>query len=142
MLKSFQELEVWQKSHNLVLQTYRATEGFPDKEKYGIVSQVRRSAASVPANIAEGFGRRTTKELLQFLANANGSLEETRYFLLLSRDLGYLANERYAELEKECTSVAQMIAALGRSLKARLAGLHGSRATGHDRKWQTHSHSK
>ena len=131
MLKSFKELEVWQKAHHLVLQTYRVTDGFPDKEKYGIVSQVRRSAASVPANIAEGFGRRTTKELLQFLANANGSLEETRYFLLLSCDLGYLAKERYAELEKDCTSVAQMIAALVRSLKSRLEGVHGSRATSH-----------
>lgn len=131
MLKSFQELEVWQRAHHLVLQTYRVTDGFPDKEKYGIVSQVRRSAASIPANIAEGFGRRTTKELLQFLANANGSLEETRYFLLLSRDLGYLTKERYMELEKECTSVAQMIAALGRSLKARLAGVHGPRVTSH-----------
>jgi four helix bundle protein len=63
------------------------------------------------------------------LATANGSLEETRYFLLLSRDLGYVAKERYEELERECTSVAQMIAALGRSLKSRLAG--GSRITGH-----------
>ena len=131
MLKSFQELEVWQKAHHLALQTYRVTDSFPDKEKYGIVSQVRRSAASVPANIAEGFGRRSTKELLQFLANANGSLEETRYFLLLSRDLGYLAKDKYVELEKDCTSVAQMIAALGRSLRARLVGVHGSRATSH-----------
>jgi four helix bundle protein len=132
VLKSFQELEVWRKAHNLVLQTYRVTDSFPDRERYGIVSQVRRSAASVPANIAEGFGRRTTKELLQFLANANGSFEETRYFLLLSRDLGYLAKERHVALEKECTSVAQMIAALGRSLKSRLAGVHGSRVTGHE----------
>jgi four helix bundle protein len=66
VLKTFKELEVWQKAHQLVLQTYRVTEGFPDKEKYGIISQVRRSAAAVPANIAEGFGRRSTKELLQF----------------------------------------------------------------------------
>jgi four helix bundle protein len=131
VIKSFQELEVWRKAHLLVLQTYRVTDGFPDRERYGIISQVRRSAASIPANIAEGFGRRTTKELLQFLANANGSLEETRYFLILSRDLGYLAKERYEELETECTSVAQMIAALGRSLKSRLAELHGPRATGH-----------
>ena len=131
MLKSFQELEVWRKAHNLVLQTYRVTDSFPDRERYGIVSQVRRSAASIPANIAEAFGRRTTKELLQFLANANGSLEETRYFLLLSRDLGYLSKESYVELEKECTSVAQMIAALVRSLRARLVGVHGSRATSH-----------
>lgn len=132
MLKSFQELEVWQKAHHLLLQTYRVTEGFPDKEKYGIISQVLRSAASVPANIAEGFGRRSTKELSQFLANANGSLEETRYFLILGRDLGYLAKERYVELEKECSSVAQMITALRRSLKSRLEeGVHGSRATNH-----------
>jgi four helix bundle protein len=131
VLKSFQELEVWQKAHNLVLQTYRVTDRFPDRERYGIISQVRRSAASIPANIAEGFGRRTTKELLQFLANANGSLEETRYFLLLSRDLGYLEKDRYVELEKDCTSVAQMIAALGRSLKSRLEGVHGPRATSH-----------
>ena len=62
MLKSFKELEVWQRAHALVLETYRVTDGFPDREKYGIISQVRRSAASVPANIAEGFGRRTTKE--------------------------------------------------------------------------------
>jgi four helix bundle protein len=131
VLKSFQELEVWQKAHHLVLQTYRVTDAFPDRERYGIVSQVRRSAASIAANIAEGFGRRTTKELLQFLANENGSLEETRYFLLLSRDLGYLAKERYVDLEKDCSSVAQMIAALGRSLKSRLEGVHGSRATSH-----------
>ena len=90
VLKGFQELEVWQRAHQLVLQTYRVTDSFPDRERYGSVSQVRRSAASIPANIAEGFGRRTTKELLQFLANANGSLEETRYFLVLSLDLGYL----------------------------------------------------
>lgn len=104
MIKSFQELEVWRKAHGLVLHTYRVTDAFPDREKYGIISQVRRSAASIPANIAEGFGRRTTKELLQFLANANGSLEETRYFLILSRDLGYMPKERYEELNEECNS--------------------------------------
>ena len=131
MLKSFQELEVWQKAHHLALQTYRVTDGFPVRERYGVVSQVRRSAASVPANIAEGFGRRSTRVLLQFLTNANGSLEETRYFLLLGRDLGYLKRELYDELDKECTSVAQMIAGLGRSLRSRLEGVHGSRAMSH-----------
>ena len=131
MLKSFRELEVWQRSHALVLQTYRVTNTFPDREKYGVVSQVRRSAASVPANIAEGFGRRTTKELLQFLANANGSLEETRYFLFLSRDLGYLKDQDFQQMDADCSAVAQMIAALGRSLKTRLEGVHGPRATSH-----------
>lgn len=131
MLKSFRELEVWQKAHGLVLETYRVTDKFPDRERFGIVSQIRRSAASIPANIAEGFGRRTTKELLQFLANANGSLEETRYFLILGRDLGYMANTDFDNMEKRCSSVAQMIAALARSLRARLVGVHGSRATSH-----------
>lgn len=131
MLKSFQDLEVWQKAHDLALETYRVTNGFPDRERFGVVSQVRRSAASIPANIAEGFGRRTTRELLQFLANANGSLEETRYFLILSRDLGYLKGQDFQDMEKRCSSVAQMIAGLGRSLKSRLAGVHGSRVTFH-----------
>jgi four helix bundle protein len=131
VLKSFQELEVWQKAHQLVLQTYRVTDSFPDRERYGIISQVRRSAASIAANIAEGFGRRTTKELLQFLANANGSLEETRYFVILSRDLGYLKEQDFVEMQKHCSSVAQMIAALGRSLKSRIEGGHGPRVTSH-----------
>ena len=131
MLKSFQELEVWQRAHQLVLPTYRVTDSFPDRERYGIVSQVRRSAASIPANIAEGFGRRTTKELLQFLAHANGSLEETRYFLILSLDLGYLRKQDFEEMQKHCSSVAQMIAALDRSLKSRMAGVHGPRGASH-----------
>ena len=131
MLRSFRELEVWQKAHGLVLATYRLTDKFPDRERFGIMSQIRRSAASVPANIAEGFGRRTTKELLQFLTNANGSLEETRYFFILGRDLGYLKNEDFEDMEKQCSSVGQMIGALGRSLKSRLAGVQGSRDTSH-----------
>ena len=131
MLKSFKELEVWQRAHALALRTYRVTDGFPDREKYGIISQVRRSAASIPANIAEGFGRRTTKELLQFLANSNGSLEETRYFLFLSRDLGYLKDLDFQQMDADCSAVAQMISALRRSLKSRLEGVHGPRATSH-----------
>ena len=131
MLRSFRELEVWQKAHGLALATYRLTDKFPDRERFGIVSQIRRSAASVPANIAEGFGRRTTKELLQFLTNANGSLEETRYFLILSRDLTYLKNEDFENMEKQCSSVGQMIGALSRSLKSRLTGVHGTRDANH-----------
>jgi four helix bundle protein len=138
VLKSFQELEVWQRAHQLVLQTYRVTDSFPDRERYGIVSQVRRSAASIPANIAEGFGRRTTKELLQFLVQANGSLEETRYFLILSLDLGYLKKQDYEEMQKHCSSVAQMIAALARSLKLRMVGSHGAQTTGHGSRVASH----
>lgn len=131
LLKSFEELEVWQKAHMLTLEIYRATDVFPDRERFGVVSQIRRSAASIPANIAEGFGRRTTRELLQSLAIANGSLEETRYFLLLSRDLGYLKPDHYERLRQQSHSVAQMLAALARSLRNRSSGSHGARATGH-----------
>ena len=131
MLKSFRELEVWQKAHALVLDTYRVTEPFPQRERFGIVAQIRRSAASVPANIAEGFGRRTTKELLQCLAIANGSLEETRYFLILSSDLKYLSVVDFERLDRQCEAVGQMLGALARSLRNRQASLHGSRVAGH-----------
>jgi four helix bundle protein len=119
MLKSFRELEVWQKAHSLVLEIYRVTARFPDSEKYGIVSQLRRAAMSIPANIAEGFGRRGTKEFLQCLAIGNGSLEETRYFLLLSGDLGYVSADENKALQSRCDSIGQMIGALSRSLRDR-----------------------
>jgi len=131
MLKSFRELEVWQKAHALVLDVYKLTDRFPDRECFGIVAQLRRAAASVPANIAEGFGRRTTKELLQSLAVANGSLEEARYFLILSRDLRYMPLEDYNRLDQQCNSIAQMLSALARSLKNRSRVVHGARATNH-----------
>lgn len=130
-IESFEDLEVWRKAHLLTLAIYRATDSFPDRERFGVVSQLRRSAASIPANIAEGFGRRTTRELLQSLAIANGSLEETRYFLLLSRDLSYLKPAEYERLRQQFRSVAQMLAALARSLRNRNRDLHGSRGTGH-----------
>lgn len=132
LIKTFQELEVWQKAHALVLDVYGLTANFPDRERYGITSQLRRSAASVPSNIAEGFGRKSTRELLQFLAIANGSLEETRYFLLLARDLGFTAAEQFVKLNQQCNSIGQMLGALSRSLRERSAkDFHGTRATGH-----------
>jgi four helix bundle protein len=88
-INKVEDLLVWQKAHQLVLAVYVATKTFPKDELYGIVSQLRRAAASVPANIAEGFRRRTKTEKQRFLTIAHGSLEETRYFLILSRDLGY-----------------------------------------------------
>jgi four helix bundle protein len=132
MLKSFRELEVWQRSHGMVLEVYRVTSSFPKDERFGIISQLRRAASSIPANIAEGFGRRSTKELLQCLAIANGSLEEVRYFILLSHDLGYLQNEPMQSLNDQLDSVAQMIAALSRSLRNKLTNIAvTARNTGH-----------
>jgi len=124
-INRFSDLTVWQKAHELTLATYHLTEKFPRSEQYGIVSQLRRSAASVSANIAEGFGRRTTKELLRCLQIARGELEETRYFLILSRDLGHISPADFESTNSRCDSVRQLINALGRSLKNRL-GTRGS----------------
>jgi len=118
-INRFSDLTVWQKAHELTLETYRLTEKFPRSEQFGIVSQLRRSAASVSANIAEGFGRRTTNELLRCLQISRGELEETRYFVILSRDLGYLAADVFETMNARCDSVGQLINALGRSLKER-----------------------
>lgn len=87
--KSFQDLLVWRKAHDLVLAVYMLTAAFPKPETYGLSLQIRRSAVSVPANIAEGFRRRSRTEKARFLNMAESSLEETRYFLILARDLGY-----------------------------------------------------
>jgi len=129
MPSGFRDLEVWKRAHGAVLEVYRVTNSFPRNEQFGVTSQLRRAAYSIPANMAEGFGRRTTKELLQSLAVANGSLEEMRYFLLLSRDLRYLAPEQFDKMEKELKAIAQMLAALVRSLKNRLS--LSERDTGH-----------
>jgi four helix bundle protein len=139
VLKSFTGLEIWKRAHAAVLEVYKLTNPFPRSEQYGVVSQIRRAAYSIPANIAEGFGRRSTKELLQFLTISNGSLEELRYFLILSHDLRYLSPLDLEKLEKDLKAVAQMLEALRQSLQRRLSGSaaasssrdtdHGSRNT-------------
>jgi four helix bundle protein len=88
-IQKVEDLIVWQKAHEFVLAVYKETRTFPKEELYGLVSQLRRAAASVPANISEGFRRRTKIEKKRFVTIAHGSLEEARYFLILSRDLGY-----------------------------------------------------
>jgi four helix bundle protein len=87
--QSFRDLMVWRKAHEFVLGVYRFTEAFPDREKYGLSHQMRRAAVSIPANIAEGFGKRSSAEKARFLNIAEGSLEECRYYLILANDLGY-----------------------------------------------------
>ena len=87
--RSFKDLIVWQKAHQLVLRTYKLTKDFPSEEKYGLTSQLRRSAMSVPANIAEGFKKRGKADKVRFMNIAQGSLEETRYYLILTGDLEY-----------------------------------------------------
>jgi four helix bundle protein len=116
-IKSFTELTVWQRAHESALLVYKLTASFPRSELFGMVSQLRRASASVPANIAQGFGRRTTRELLRSLQIAAGEMEETRCFLILSRDLGYVAGPAFERATVLCDSVGQLINALGRSLK-------------------------
>lgn len=113
----WKNLKVWQKAHELVLILYEVTSKFPKEEVYGLTSQIRRSAASVPSNIVEGQSRNTTKEYLQFLYNARGSVEEIRYHLLLAKDLKYLDGDEYASLENQYEEVSKMLNSLIRSLK-------------------------
>ena len=118
---NWKKLKVWQETHSLVLEIYRVTTSFPKSEKYGLVDQLKRAASSVPANIVEGQSRNTTKEYLQFLYNARGSLEEVRYFLLLSFDLKFLKENKYKELEQKYESASKMINGLIKSLKLKMA---------------------
>ena len=88
--KLFQDLMVWQKAHAFVLQVYAATRRFPKEELYGLSSQFRRAAVSVPANIAEGFRKQSKQDKARFLNISEGSLEECRYYLILAQDRGHL----------------------------------------------------
>lgn len=99
--KSFQDLIVWQKAHAFVLGVYAATKLFPKEELYGLTSQFRRAAVSIPANIAEGFRKQSQLDKARFLNIAEGSLEECRYYLILSHDLGHLDNKSLWDLSEE-----------------------------------------
>ena len=103
--KHFQELVVWQKAHVLVIAVYRLTKEFPKEETYGLTSQLRRSAVSVPANIAEGFKKRGKNDKARFLNIAQGSLEETRYYLILAKDLNYGTSETAQEMLVEVSKL-------------------------------------
>ena len=87
--RTFQDLPVWQKAHQFVLEVYLLTAGFPKQETYGLSLQMRRASVSIPANIAEGFRRRGKPDKARFMNIAEGSVEECRYFLILAKDLGY-----------------------------------------------------
>jgi len=114
----FRDLAVWQKAHQLVLDIYRATRAFPTEERYGLTGQLRRSAASVPANIAEGCGRDGERELARFLSIAAGSASETEYHLLLALDLEYLPRATHEDLHARINEVKKMLGAFHRKLTA------------------------
>lgn len=97
-IKSFQDLNIWRESHKLTLEIYNITKNYPKEEIYGLTSQIRRAASSIPSNIAEGMGRNSTKELIFFTHTARGSLQEMIYHLILSKDLKYITEEKFREL--------------------------------------------
>ena len=105
--RHFQDLIVWQKAHEFVLLTYRYSESFPKNELYGLTSQLRRSAVSVPSNIAEGFKKKTKPDKVRFLNIAQGSLEECRYYLILAKDLDYGETSRLMEKLEEVSKLLE-----------------------------------
>lgn len=114
--KGFRQLIVWQKAYELVLEVYKITKAFPKEEMYGLVSQMRRAAVSVPANIAEGYERNHRKEYLQFLYIAKGSLGEVETYLFLAKDLGYLSTDNYLVVEQKRIETARLLKGLIKSL--------------------------
>ena len=111
-MKGFKELKVWQKAHAMTIAVYDMTRAFPREELYGLTSQLRRSAASIGANIAEGCGRRSDGEVARFLQIARGSASEIEYHILLARDLHYLREEQFRELSHQADELQRMLTAL------------------------------
>ena len=114
-MKSHKDLIVWQKSMDHVAAIYVATKAFPKEELFGIVSQMRRSAVSIPSNIAEGYGRLYDKETVKFLSNALGSASELETQLIISKDLGYLLIEDFRKLINQIEEIIRMLSALIKS---------------------------
>lgn len=115
-VQSFKDLIIWQKSHQLTLEIYEITKQFPGEEKFGVTSQIRRAAYSVPSNIVEGHSRKTNKEFSYFLNIAKGSLNELEYFLILSNDLDYITEEKYKELESKVIEISKILYAFSNNL--------------------------
>jgi four helix bundle protein len=117
-MRDFKKLAVWEKAHLLSLGVYKATASFPRDELYGLTSQLRRAATSIPANIAEGCGRDSEADFGRFLTIAMGSASELEYHLLLALDLGHLSAEIHKVLNEQTTEVKKMLAGFIRRLKA------------------------
>lgn len=118
-MKDFRELQVWHKAHALTLAIYQIMAGFIAEEKYGLISQMRRSSAFIPTNMAEGCGRGSDSELARFLQISMGSASELECQLLLALDLGYLNPEQHTLLDSQVTEIKRMTAPLIRSLNPR-----------------------
>ena len=109
MIKSFKELEIYTRSKEIVKEVYRITERYPEKEKYNVISQLRRSVLSIPLNIAEGYGRQSREEFKRFLRISLGSSNEVEAILEISRELDYISEEEYRKISKENEEIGKMI---------------------------------
>jgi four helix bundle protein len=117
-MQDFHELKVWQRAHQLTLAVYQITAKFPREELYGLTSQLRRCSSSIPANIAEGCGRRGDAEFARFCSIAMGSACELEYHLLLAKDLKLIEPKDHTELSERVTELKRMLTALLKKLKA------------------------
>lgn len=121
MLKSFKDLVVWQRSFQLCKRVYQITRAFPADERFGLTAQLRRATVSIPSNIAEGYGRGTTRDYVRFLWTANGSVAEVETQLLLAKELEFLRPEDATNTLSSLAEVERMLAALIKSLEERIA---------------------
>jgi four helix bundle protein len=117
-ISSFTQLEVWKIAHRIALAVYRETKAFPDDERFGLTSQARRASVSIAANISEGFGRRQPRDKMRFYNMSQGSLEELRYYLILSKDLGYSAfpNAVHADMKELGAKLNRLIDSVSRDV--------------------------
>ena len=120
MSRDFKQLKVWEKAHQLALHIYKITSDFPKNEQYGLVSQLRRAAASIPTNIAEGYGRSGQTERGHFLNIAIGSASEVEYLLILANDLGYIPEAEYCKCSDNTIAVRRMLISLYRKIRSEL----------------------
>ena len=119
VLKNYKELKVWKKAYQLCIKIYKITKGFPKEERYGLTSQMRRAAVSVPSNIAEGYGRKTTQEYILALYIVYGSNCELETQILLSGDLGFIKSDDVKNLQRDMGDIERMLKALIKSLETK-----------------------
>jgi len=119
-MRNYEDLQVWQKAHNLTLEIYKSTRCFPMEERFGLTSQIRRSCSSIGANLAEGCGRRSDGEMARFVQIAMGSGAELSYHLRLARDLDLLSKPTFEYLRSSLSEVMRMLSSLSQRLKPRV----------------------
>jgi four helix bundle protein len=119
-MKDFKELEIWQKGYEMTIEVFNLTKTLPSEEKYGLISQMRRSSQSIPTNIAEGCGRNSQKELLRFSSIAMGSASELEYQLILSKDIGFITPQDYTGINEKLLTLKKMLNAFMKYLKTQI----------------------